>query len=139
MKTAATQLTVCLVLSACGGGGSGARPPPPAVCGPADDTVFSGTQLISVRPEVEPNDDISMANGVTIPTPAQPEDRVVIQIIGDVTDAVDGADNFSFTSSRTKRFFFRLCEAPAPAPLPLPSCNYDPGKRFDRELCGDMR
>jgi hypothetical protein len=81
------------------------------VCGPADNTVFSGSIVFPIVSEVEPNDDISLAYGVTIPTPAQAGDRVGILIGGDVIDAIDGVDTFSFTSSRSKQFFFKLCEA----------------------------
>ena len=125
-------LFMCLLFSACGGGSSGngggnQLPPPPMACGTADNTAFSGLQVTAFQSEVEPNDDISTAYGVTIPTPTQPGDRVVIQITGNVIDATDGVDTFSFTSSRSKQFFFKLCEAPPPAPLPGPSCNYFPG------------
>lgn len=100
---------------------------PLVVCGAADDTVFSGIQVTRLVSEVEPNDDISMAYGVTIPTPTQPGDRVSIHIFGNVNDAADIADTFAFTSSRSKQFFFKLCEAPPPSPLPVPTCNYFPG------------
>jgi len=104
-------LIMCLLFAACGGGGGNNQPPHPVSCGPADDTAFSGTQGFPIVSEVEPNDDTSMAYGVTIPTPAQSGDRVGILINGNLHDTLDDVDTFSFTSSRSKEFFFKLCES----------------------------
>jgi hypothetical protein len=107
-----TIYLLCLLIAACSGGSGGNGPPVgPIACGPADDTVFSGSVSFPIPLEVEPNDDISMAYGVNMPTPAQPEDRVGVLIRGDVSDVIDGADIFAFTSSRSKQFFFKLCES----------------------------
>ena len=107
-----TILFMCFVFTACSGNSDGNGPPQgPIACGPVDDTVFSGSIVFPIVSEVEPNDDISMAYGVTIPTPARAGDRVGILIQGAVIDAADSADTFSFTSSRSKQFFFKLCES----------------------------
>ena len=113
-------LVMCLLLAACSGGSSsGPTPPilpPPLSCtgtGLVDTTSFS---LLS---EVEPNDDISMAYGVTIPTPGPTTaDSVGIAIGGNIHDTLDPVDTFSFTSSWSIKFFFKLCES---------TCNYASG------------
>jgi hypothetical protein len=102
-------LFISMLVAACGGGSNGGSgPPPPASCagtGPVGNIAFP---LVS---EVEPNDDISMAFGVTIPTPGSTADSVGIIISGNVHDTLDRVDTFSFTSSRTIKFFIKLCES----------------------------
>ncbi len=103
-------LFMCSLLTACSGGNNSPPPqqqPPPQSCvgtGPVGNLVFP------IVTEVEPNDDISMANGLTIPTPG-PTTAVGIVIRGSVHDTLDRVDTFSFTSSRTIKFFFKLCES----------------------------
>ena len=128
MKIAAIQLTVCLVLSGCGGGGGsnavGIITPPVGTptCGATVPTSGAFKITFPSVNEVEPNDDISTANPVNLPTPAAPEDRVGIIVLGSINDTSDLADTFSFTSSRTKQFFFKFCEA---------SCNTGSGNDKD--------
>jgi hypothetical protein len=43
-------------------------------------------------------------------TLAVPEDRVGVVVRGNINDMTDLVDTFSFTSSRTIPFFFKLCE-----------------------------
>ena len=98
MKITAIQLTACLVLTACSGGGNGGSeptlPPPQSCAG----TGFVGSTSFPIVGEVEPNDDISMAFGVIIPTPnSTTADSVGIIIIGNVHDTLDPVDTFSFT------------------------------------------
>jgi hypothetical protein len=108
----ATIFLMCLLFAACSGGSGGKGPPEgPIACGPADDTVYSGRLSFPIVSEVEPNDDTSMAYGVNMPTPAQPGDRIGVLLGGNVSDVSDAADIFAFTSSRSKQFFFKLCEA----------------------------
>ena len=53
-----------------------------------------------------------MAFGVIIPTPGPTtSDSVGLLINGNVHDTLDHVDTFSFTSSRTIKFFFKLCES----------------------------
>ncbi len=123
---------VFLALAACGGSGNGGGgsnavgiiTPPVGTpsCGATVPT--SGTFKMSFPfvNEVEPNDDISTANPANLPTPAVPEDRVGIIVLGSINDTSDLVDTFSFTSSRTKQFFFKLCEA---------SCNTGSGNDKD--------
>ena len=83
-------------------------PPPPQSCagtGPVSNIVFP---IVS---EVEPNDDIATAFGVTIPTPGPNADSVGLLVNGNVHDTLDRVDTISFTSSRTIKFFFKLCES----------------------------
>ncbi len=90
-------------------------PPPPQSCagtGPV------GNLVIQFATEVEPNDDIATAFGVIIPTPGPNVDSVGLLVNGNVHDALDRVDTISFTSSRTIKFFFKLCES---------SCNFASG------------
>ena len=111
MKIAVIQLIVCLAMSSCSGGsgGNGLPPPPPQSCagtGPVGNLVFSFFVI-----EVEPNDDIATAFGVPIPTPGPNIDSVGLLVNGNVHDTLDRVDTISFTSSRTIKFFFKLCES----------------------------
>ena len=101
-------LFMCSLFAACSSGGNDSPPPPPQLCA---GTGFVSGGNFSIVSEVEPNDDISMAYGVTIPTPSSTANSVGIIIRGNVHDTLDRVDTFSFTSSRTIKFFFKLCES----------------------------
>ena len=104
-------LFMCSLLTACSGGNDAPPPqqqPPPQSCvgtGPVGNLVFP------IVTEVEPNDDIATAFGVTIPTPGPNADSVGLHVNGNVHDTIDRVDTISFTSSRTIEFFFKLCES----------------------------
>ena len=111
-------LFICLLVAAChGSSGSGGSnnnpnnslPADPTLCSAADP--FSGSIVFPIVAEVEPNDDVSVAYGVTLPTPAQAGDRVGLVINGTVHGIADRMDTFSFASSRSRTFFFKLCES----------------------------
>lgn len=104
----------CLVFAACSGGkecaGAG------IVSGSSscsEGSPTSGGFKLSIHRgvEVEPNDDLSTANAVYMPVPAAPEDLSGFIIDGSVNDTTDRTDIFSFTTQRSRRIFFKLCEA----------------------------
>ncbi len=113
---------IFLALAACGGSGNGIPPVIIPTCGTTVPT--SGAFRISFPfvDEVEPNGDISTAYPVSLGTLAVPEDRVGTIVLGSINDTSDLVDTFSFTSSRTIPFFFKLCEA---------SCNTGSGNDKD--------
>ncbi len=95
-----------LLLGCSGGDGNGNPPPPPLSC---DGTGPSGPSQIAIFTEVEPNNDLASAFGVAIPTPTA--DRGVGLLVGGtVHESADRIDVISFTSTRTIRFFVKLCE-----------------------------
>jgi hypothetical protein len=101
------------VLAACGGSGSGngnGGGTNPSTCGTTVPTSGSFRLGFGFVDEVEPNGDISTANPANLATLAVPEDRVGVIVQGDINDVTDLVDTFSFTSSRTIPFFFKLCE-----------------------------
>jgi hypothetical protein len=105
------MLVLCLCLSfvGCSSGNSGSEPlPPPPVLSCNGTGPRSGASFPIVG-EVEPNNDISTAFGVTIPTPTA-DKSVGLLVIGSVHDSLDPIDTISFTSSRTIKFFIKLCE-----------------------------
>jgi hypothetical protein len=113
----------CVAFAACGGTGgggneSGGAGTPAVSSNCSGGPPISGSYKLSVRSvdEVEPNDDVSTAFAVNMPIPAAAEDLVGIVIEGGVHDTMDRSDLYSFTSSRTRWFFFKLCES---------SCNTD--------------
>jgi hypothetical protein len=124
MKILITCAAVALLVCGCGGGGSsggaGSPPPPPPPQSCAG-TGLVGNIDIQFATDVEPNDDISIAHGVTIPTPGS-DVSVGLLVNGNVHDTQDRVDTFSFTSSRTVKFFFKLCES---------SCNFGSGNDKD--------
>lgn len=107
----------CVVLAACsgpGGDGNGSgRAGSPSGSSNCSGPETSGSFRLSVRREgeVEPNDDISTAYAVNMPVPEAPEDLVGIVIEGSIHDSTDRTDIYSFTSSRTRWYFFKLCES----------------------------
>ena len=100
MKIGAFQLTVCLVLSACGGGGG--KPGPPVGPGP-----IIGNLELNVVPEVEPNDDTSTATPLQVPN--SPGRTNVAAGVGDIHDTTDLIDTYSFTVNHSRRHTFQLC------------------------------
>jgi hypothetical protein len=118
-----------LALAACGGSGNGnggGNNIPPVITAPTCGTTVptSGSFTLSFRfvDEVEPNGDISTAYPANLATLATPEDRVGVILRGSINDTSDLVDTFSFTSSRTMPFFFKLCRA---------SCNTGSGNDRD--------
>ena len=106
MKIAVIQLIVCLAMSACSGGSDGGGTLPPQEC---DGTGPTSSIRFPIVTEIEPNNDISTAFGVAIPTPTADE-SVGLFVSGGVHDSLDPIDTISFTSSRTIKFFLKLCE-----------------------------
>jgi len=106
----------CVAFAACGGSGGGNQSrgavTPTSFSGCNGNPPTSGSFRLSVHTvdEVEPNDELATAFAVDMPVPAAPEDLVGIVIEGSVHDTADTADIFSFTSSRTRWFFVKLCE-----------------------------
>lgn len=102
----------CLILFGCDGGNNLT---PNVQDSEADETL---TGSIGVFGEVEVNDDISMANPVTIPVPSPSDDYVGFQVSGTIAPSTDGADTFAFTAHRRRLYAIELCtfacEFPAP-------------------------
>jgi hypothetical protein len=59
--------------------------------------------------EIEPNNDISTAFGVAIPSPTASQ-SVGLLVLGSVHDSLDPIDTIAFTSTRSIKFFIKLCE-----------------------------
>jgi hypothetical protein len=100
-------LCLCLSMLGCSSGSSnGGPPPPPPNCegvGARDSIRFP------IVTEIEPNNDISNAFGVTVPTPTASE-SVGLLVLGSVHDSLDPIDTIAFTSTRTIKYFIKLCE-----------------------------
>jgi len=99
-------LCLCLSLQGCSNGNSNGGPPPPPAC---DGAGFVGSIVFPIVTEVEPNNDISTAFGVSIPTPTS-DQSVGLLVIGSVHDSMDPVDTISFTSTRRIKYFVKLCE-----------------------------
>ncbi len=107
--TLITVLTVLLV--GCGGGGGYGGDdggenllPPPFVI------------LLKFEDEVEPNDSISTANPIALPSlPSNPDDLIGFVAFGAINTLTDGVDTYSFTAARTRTYVFDLCASPATA------------------------
>jgi len=100
-------LTLCLYLSllGCSSGNSNGGPPPPA----CDGTGFVDSSSFPIVTEIEPNNDISTAFGVAIPSPTASQ-SVGLLVLGSVHDSLDPIDTIAFTSTRSIKFFIKLCE-----------------------------
>ena len=104
----------CIVFTACGGGGNESRgvytTPRSSLCG-GHLPNLSGSYDFRLRyvDEVEPNDDISTAFAFDMPIPVVPEDLGGIIVRGSVDDTMDRLDTFSFTPSRKRWLFIKLC------------------------------
>lgn len=108
---------LCLFLSLLGCSGSnrgGPTPTPPQLPPPSPPPTCDGTGFVDrttfpIVTEVEPNNDISTAFGVTIPTPMDRQ-SVGLSVNGTVHDSADPIDTIAFTSTRSIKFFIKLCE-----------------------------
>lgn len=96
-----------LVLSACDGSSGGTDPKRTNVPGSGIGD-FSG--VVAIRPEIEPNNSIAMADAITLPTPTNTDDYIGFQITGTINGLTDSVDTFSFTSSRIRTFDIDLCD-----------------------------
>jgi hypothetical protein len=106
-------------LLGCSSGNSDGRPPPPPlVC---DGVGARDSIQFPIVTEVEPNNDISTAFGVAVPTPTASQ-SVGLLILGSVHDTSDPVDTISFTSTRSIKYFVKLCEG---------SCNGGSGNDKD--------
>ena len=102
-----------LVLAGCDGSGSessgGSLPP-----------IGGGFSVfVTVRNEVEPNNDLAEADAHSLPTRGDNADYVGFGVIGAVDDTNDPADYFVFTPSRASAFTIRMCSRVASG---IPSC-----------------
>ena len=96
-------LLVMALLAACGGSGSGSSGGPfPPIGG--EFSVF-----VTIRNEVEPNNDLTEADAHTLPTRGSAANYVGFGVIGAVDDTVDPVDYFVFTASRAHVFTVRMC------------------------------
>ncbi len=112
-------LWLYLPLLGCSSGNSEGRPPPPPlVC---DGVGARDSSQFPIVGEVEPNNDISTAFGVAVPTPTASQ-SVGLLVLGNVHDTSDLVDTISFTSTRTIKYFVKLCED---------SCNIGSGNDKD--------
>ena len=60
--------------------------------------------------EVEPNDSISTANPIALPSlPSNPADLIGFVASGAISNLTDGVDTYSFTAARTRTYVFHLC------------------------------
>jgi len=104
----------CILFTACGGGGSESKgvyeTPRPSLCG-GHLPNFTGSYAFRLRTvdEVEPNDDISTAFALDMPIAVAPEDLSGIIVSGNIDDTMDTVDTFSFTPSRKRWLFIKLC------------------------------
>ena len=106
-------LLVCAAFCvACGGGDY--SPPSDTNSTIPGGGIGTAIGAILIQPEVEPNDSISMAQPVSIPSPSATVDYVGFQVNGTINNLADGADTFSFTASRTRVFSIRLCDSSCP-------------------------
>lgn len=105
----------CFLFASCDEGGNGCegagKLSGSSGCGVGSSTPGNFTLSVRRGVEVEPNNDLSTASVVQMPTRAAPGDLVGFVIEGSVNDASDHADIFSFTSSRSGRILFKLCES----------------------------
>lgn len=111
----------CLFLFGCDGGGNLT----PTV--PNSKTEQDLVGSIAVFNEVEVNDDISMANPVTIPNASPSDDFVGFQVNGNITTSVDGVDTFAFTVNRRRMYAIELCTFPCEFPTPGASMSFTRG------------
>lgn len=110
-----------LVIAACGGSNGNGRagdengvgniPSGNARCVPGSQDSNIARLTTRTVDEIEPNNEVSTAHPVDLPIPDAPEDLVGFVVEGSVHDLNDLTDIFSFTSSRTRRIFFKLCES----------------------------
>jgi len=106
----------CVLFSACGGSngdlnesrGAGI-PVRPSNCGGHLPNTGSFALKVRYVDEVEPNDDVSTAYALDMPSPDAPEDLAGIVVQGSVDDMMDRVDTFSFTRSRKRWLFVKLC------------------------------
>ena len=59
--------------------------------------------------EVEPNNDLSMANAASMPSRTKPENRVGFFTFSTINDMSDTVDAFAFTVTETRAFHINLC------------------------------
>lgn len=87
----------------------GPEPEPPIL--PSDP---AGSPLIT-RPayDVEPNNEIAMANPVTFPTPLSVSQSVGFHVDGTYSNLSDGVDTFAMVANRARTFLFQLCASSA--------------------------
>ena len=97
------SLLVFVILAACGGNGSGSSggPLPPIGGG------FS--VFVTIRNEVEPNNDLNEADAHTLPAHDSTANYVGFGVIGSVDDNIDPVDYFVFTVSRAHAFTIKMC------------------------------
>lgn len=75
--------------------------------------------LVTLRGEIEPNNDLTEANVHTLPAHGSAADYIGFGVKGSIDDTIDSADCFVFTVSRTHTFAIELCSVIAGA---VPSC-----------------
>ena len=106
-------LLIPLVLAACSSGGDSGRGGNTDF--PDDGMTLTGT--VDGHTDVEPNDDIAMAQPLTVPTPGPDDDFVGFQVNGQISPIADPADTFAFTASRADTYSMELCQADCFVPL----------------------
>ena len=76
--------------------------------------VAASSPLISMEAyDVEPNNEITMANAVTFPAPLSTTQSVGFHVNGNYGDLSDGVDTFAMVANRTRTFLFQLCASSA--------------------------
>ena len=88
------------------------RTPPPEPPPPRSDPANSPLITIAAY-DVEPNNEIAMANPVTFPAPLSATQSVGYQINGTYSNLRDGMDTFAMVANRARTFIFQLCASSA--------------------------
>jgi len=85
-----------------------AEPPPESEPPPAGNSP-PGRLVMRTIIEVEPNNDLSMANAASMPSRTEPENRVGFFTFSTINDLSDTVDAFAFTVAETRTFHINLC------------------------------
>jgi hypothetical protein len=111
--TGLSSLFVLATLAACDGSGSGSSR------SSALPILGQYSVFVTIRNEIEPNNDLAEANAYTLPDHNGNADYVGFGVKGSIDDTDDPADYFVFTTSRAHPFSIKLCPVIADG---VPSC-----------------
>ena len=108
-------LLVPFVLAACSSGGNSGRNANDDPNFPDDGMTLTGS--VHGHTDMEPNDDVAMAQPLTVPTPEPSDDFVGFQVNGQISLSSDPVDTFAFTASRADTYSMELCQSDCLIPL----------------------